>query len=269
MGRARERERKRARNNYMLAALVALIVIAGVSWTVRSKIESNRNRLDSTTMCPAQGPKGHYVLLIDTTDSFSFTQKESFVSVMRNVIERETPEGYLLSIFALGADYKDHAKPVVELCNPGTGLDKSEWTDDVEGLRAQYEKKFVVPVLKQAELLTASKAGKASPIFEMVQLVGINGFERHAVKGERRLIIISDMLHNTPEFHMYVADPDFSKFSASSYGRKSQAYLPNVDVELHYLMNAPQVQNRPNAGFWESYFEQAMARVKAVKIIEG
>lgn len=269
MSRASERERKRANKNYMFAAIIIAIVAAAVAGTSHILRESKKNGLDPITMCPALGAKGHFVLLIDTTDPFTFTQKEAFVSLMRNVIERSTPEGYLLSIFVMGADYKEHAKPVVELCNPGTGMDKSEWTADVKTLRSQYENKFVAPMAKQAELLVETHAAKASPIFEMVQLVGINGFERHAIKGERRLIIISDMLHNTPEYSMYTGQADFQKFSTSAYGRKSQATLTGIDVELHYLMNTPRLQDRSNTAFWEAYFNKAKARIEAVKLLEG
>ena len=269
MGRARARERERARNNYLVAAVVSIAVISLVVWTVLTKVESERHQLNKLTMCPAAGPKGHYILLIDTTDSFSFTQKESVMSLMRDIVERKVPEGYLLSIFALGEDYEINSRPIVELCNPGTASTKSEWTDDVKGLRKKYQQQFLAPLTKQATSLMSARPGKASPIFEMLQLVGINGFDRHAIEGERRLIIISDMLQNTSGYQMYSQTPDFQKFSATPYGKKAQASLPGVDIELHYLMNTPQVQGRANAHFWEYYFDQAKARLKAVNVIAG
>ncbi|WP_229458244.1 hypothetical protein [Massilia glaciei] len=248
----------------VFAATVA--IIGGVFYWIN---KSKQDSLNSITMCPVLGPKGHIVLLIDTTDPFTFTQKEAFLSLMRDVIQRRTPEGYLLSIFVLGADYKEHAKPIAELCNPGTGLGKSEWTADLKNLRSQYENKFVAPITKQAELLIGTQPAKASPIFEMVQLVGINAFELHAINGDRRLIIVSDMLHNTTEYSMYAGQPDFPTFSSSNYGRRSQSTLNGIDVELHYLMNSPRLQERPNVLFWEAYFDKAKARLVAVNPLAG
>jgi len=42
-----------------------------------------------------------------------------------------------------------------------------------------------------------------------------------------------------------------------------------VEVELHYLMNAPQLQTKRNLKFWEDYFNKAGARIVAVRPLEG
>jgi hypothetical protein len=103
----------------------------------------------------------------------------------------------------------------------------------------------------------------------MLQLVGINAFRKHDVKGERRLIIISDMLHNTPQFSMYRGPVDYETFAASKYGRKAQLELRDVEVELHYLINNPQLQTKRNLKFWEDYFIKAGAQIVAVRPMEG
>jgi hypothetical protein len=269
MSRARDRARRRDRIKYALAGVALLFAGAVTFMIVQKEKEAALAVPDSITLCPSDGPKGHYVVLIDTTDPFTFTQREAFLSIVRDIVERRTPEGFLLSVFVVGEDYKEHAKPVVELCNPGTARDKSGWTSDVKGLRETYDNKFVGKMKSQAELLTRIQPAKASPIFEMIQLVGINGFERRAVKGEHRLIIISDMLQNTPGYSMFTSTPDFQKFADSAYGHKSQAHLPETSVELYYLMNSPNLQKRQNLSFWEAYFEKAQARIIAVKPIEG
>ncbi|RYH56192.1 MAG: hypothetical protein EON54_12260 [Alcaligenaceae bacterium] len=115
----------------------------------------------------------------------------------------------------------------------------------------------------------AERSARTSPIFEMLQLVAVNGFRKHAIKGERRLIIMSDMLHNTPEFSMYRPLPDYSAFAASGYGQKMQLDLPDVEVDLNYLINSPQFQTKRNLRFWEEYFNKAGARIVTVKPLEG
>jgi len=269
MSRAKARARQNEIRNYAFAAFLFAVVLAAIGGWIYWKNTTKTTSYDPLTMCPTTGARGHIVLLIDTTDPFTFTQKETFVSLIREIVERRTPEGYLLSIFMLGEDYKENAKPVVELCNPGTGLDKSVWTDDVKGLRRAYEEQFVAPMTKQAEGLSSTASAKASPIFEMVQLAGINAFERHAIPGERRLVVVSDMLHNTPEFSMYTDQPDYTRFASSDYGKKAQAALEGVKVELHYLMNTPRLQNRANSVFWELYFDKAGARLVTVKPLAG
>ena len=123
--------------------------------------------------------------------------------------------------------------------------------------------------MKVSESLVATQPAKWSPIFEMLQLVGINGYRKQDVKGERRLIVMSDMLQNMPEFTMYKGPVEYSAFAASDYGKKAQSELTDVSVELHYLMNSPQLQTKRNLKFWEDYFLKAGARIVAVRPLEG
>jgi len=227
--------------------------------------------LDKGTLCPANGPQGHYVLLVDKTEPLNFTQKQAFSITLNDIIKKRTPAGYLLSIFVLDADFKANAEPLIELCNPGTGADKSAMTANLKKLRRQYENKFVEPMSKQLQALMSTTPAKFSPIFEMVQLVSINAFRKHDVKGERRLIILSDMLHHTPQFSMYLnpASYDYAAFAETTYGKKTQVDLSGTDVELLYLLHTPQIQTRRNLLFWENYFKKSGARVVAVSPLEG
>ena len=270
MARVGRHARKQRNMTIMLSifivVLLALVAAAVAYWTL-----SAEPGLDKVTLCPEDGPRGHYVLLVDKTDPLNFTQKQAFAVTLNDIIEKRTPPGYLLSIFVLGDDFKASAEPLLELCNPGTGADKSRMTANLKRLRQQYEHKFVEPMRKQAEALVSTTPAKASPILEMIQLVGINGFRKHDIKGERRLIILSDMLQNTPELSMFrsPADYDYAAFAATAYGRKTQTDLPGTDVELLYLLHTPKLQTRRNLLFWEDYFKKSGARVVAVQPLEG
>lgn len=248
-----------------LALAVVLAVLAGAGYFMFDRPKG----LDAQTMCPAAGPTGHIVLLVDKTDPLNFTQKQAFLGVLHELVEKRVPEGYLLSVFVLGEDVKGAAAPLAELCNPGDGSGKSELTANLKRLRAQYQDKFIEPMLRQADAMMSAAPAKTSPIFEMLQLVGINAYRRHDVKGERRLLVVSDMLHNTPRFSMYQGPADFAAFAETDYGKKARADLQGVEVELYYLMNSPRLQTKRNLAFWEDYFAQAGARIVAVRPLEG
>jgi len=243
----------------------AISIVAGAGLYMNSRPQP----LNRDTLCPAVGPAGHYVLLVDKTDPLNFTQKQAFSVMLRDLVEKRVPEGFLLSVFVLGEDFKQSASPLAELCNPGTGADKSELTANLKKRQAHYQEKFVVPLMNQSEGLVGLQSAKSSPIFEMLQLVGVNAFRKHAIKGQKRLIIMSDMLHNTPQFSMYGVPVDYQTFASSDYGRKMQLEMNKVDVELHYLMNSPKLQTKRNLKFWEDYFAKAGARIVAVQPIEG
>ena len=262
--RARQRRTRDIVVGTGIFAFIA-VVIAGAAFYMLTRPKP----LDPNSLCPASGPAGHYVLLVDKTDPLTFTQSQAFSVMLHELIEKRVPVGYLFSVFVLGEDFKENAAPLIELCNPGSGEGKSELDSNLKKLKAQYERNFVEPLLSQSSALLAIQPAKWSPIFEMLQLVGINGFRKHDVKGERRLIIMSDMLHNTVNFSMYKGPVDYAGFAASSYGRKAQLELPNVEVEIHYLINSPQLQTKRNLQFWEEYFTKAGARIVAVRPLEG
>ena len=265
----RGRRARSRQSHHLLLGILALVFVVGVAGGLLYFGFNKEPGIDSATLCPAKGPRGHYVLLVDKTDPMNFTQKQAFTVFLDELIRKRVPEGYLLSVFALGEDFKATAEPLVELCNPGSGEGKSALTNNLERARRAYEEKFIKPLMKQAEALQGTQPAKASPIFEMLQLVAINGFRKHGVQGERRLLLMSDMLHNGTSFSMYRAVPDYAAFATTEYGRKTQADLHDVKVELYYLLNTPQFQTRRNLKFWEDYFDKSGARLVEVRPLEG
>lgn len=262
----RARQRK---NQLLIYGIFLSLVVIAVLVSIGLYLTTKKPGLNATTLCPAEGPLGHYVLMVDKTDPLTFTQRQAFNVLLRDIAEKRTPEGYLLSVFVLGEDFKENARPLVEVCNPGTGSDKSDFTANLKKLRRKYEGQFLAPILGQTDELIAKQPSKSSPIFEMLQLIAINGFRTHDVRGERRLFLLSDMLHNTPQFSMYRGILDFQSYSSSEYGRKTQLSLEGVDVELRYLINTPQFQTKRNQLFWEEFFNKAGARVVAAQPLEG
>ena len=262
---------KAKRNDTLMwiAGVALLVVTAAAVALVTYTQVSRAPPLDDTTMCPASGPLGHIVLLVDKTDPLNFTQQQAFSVAMKELVETKVPEGHLLSIFVLGEKFEQSALPLIELCNPGSDVGKSELNANLKRLRRQYEDRFVRPLGDAAKALVASEPAKASPIFEMLQLVGINGFRKHAVRGPKRLVLVSDMLHNTPQFNMYAGPADFEIFESTDYAKRTQAELRDVSVELHYLMTTPRLQTRRNQIFWERYFERAGASLSEVRKVEG
>lgn len=262
----REKKQRRSQMLWGSAALLMALIIVGLAAFF---LTTAKDDLNSETLCPSEGPLGHYVLLVDKTDPFSFIQKEALQVELENIVKHKLPENYLFSVFSLGENFQNNAKPLVELCNPGDGKGKSHWTTTVPILQKRYQEKFLTPLQQIFEDLTSAERAKESPIFEMIQLVSINGFQKHAVLGEKKLIIMSDMLHNTSQFSMYKSKFDFEEFVVSPYGKKAQLELSNVSVELYYLMNSPSLQTRKHALFWEKFFDNAEARVVAIRPLGG
>lgn len=265
------RRRKKRESSYVLMGLLLLIslfVLGGV--IVYFWFSQQKDQIDKTTLCPQSGALAHTVLLIDKTDPLNFTQKQAFQVLMNNMMSEKIQQGELVSVFALGEDFTENDKPLLEICNPGDGQDKSEWTANLKRLKAQYEDRFIQPILKISNELIDVEPAKQSPIMEQIQMVSINGFQKHNIQGQKRLIIVSDMLQNSDGFSMYkTPNFNFNAFEKLHFASKVRSYLNNVRVELIYVMSNPKLQTRGNLAFWEQFFNKANARLTEVRPLEG
>jgi hypothetical protein len=262
---ARQRERWHVLGG-ILALCAALAVAGSALWLYLGQQDS---ALDPQTLCPVSGPKGHAVLLVDQTDPLNFTQKQAFLGYLAEFGQGKVQEGELLSVFVLGEELSSAARPLFAMCNPGQGQDKNIWTANPERLRRQFEARFQKPMAELAERLSQAQPARTSPIMEMLQLVAINGFRAAHTAGPQRLYVVSDMLQNTAGYSQYQGIIDFAEFQASPIFPKVRADLAGVEVELAYLLNAPQRQTRRHAKFWEDYFQAMGARLVSVRPLEG
>lgn len=268
MARISKAERRKKNRELMRATGLGLLLLVVLS--MGGYFFINRDIApDRLTLCPVTGPLGHYVVLVDNTDPYNFMQRQAFLQSLTSLAEEKVEEGHLLSIYVLGADVTEHATPVFEKCNPGVGEGKSEMTANLARIKKRFEDDFKKPILKLSETVLVDKPSDRSPIFEMLQIASINGFRAKDVKGDRVLVIFSDMLPNTQEFSMFKGSTPFRSFHDSHYGRKSQTDLGGVKVEVNYLLNYPKLQTRSQLSFWEEYFEKAGARLISVKTLEG
>lgn len=261
------RRRNRWQVLWGMLLLAAALAIAGSAAYLF--LLNRSDALDADSLCPASGPRGHVVLLVDKTDPLNFTQKQAFLEYLAEFGRGRVREGELFSVFVLGGDFTSTARPIFEMCNPGKGEDKDIWTANPEQIRRQFENKFLKPMSTLADQLQATEAAADSPIMEMLQLVAINGFRARDTDGSRRLYVVSDMLQNTAAYSHYRGDLDFPRFRESVLFQKTKTDLSNVEVELAYLLNSPARQTRRHLKFWEDYFRELGARIVAVRILEG
>lgn len=247
--------------------LVTLGVVGGLLY-----YKLTHEGIDKVTLCPVSGPKGQYVVLIDNTSPFPFTQKAALAQRLKSMAFNEVPEGYLLSVFLLGEHFQQHDKPIFELCNPGQWSDRSQLTSTKKFVDKDFNERFAKPLDAIIHQIPLNEHSKLSPIFQMLQLVGINGFEHANVKGDRKLVIYSDMLANMPEFSLYGGKPPtYADFSKTPYGRNAQSPgLANVSVTVQLLANEQKTpQTNRIADFWANYFDANGASVESITLMEG
>ncbi|WOF79233.1 hypothetical protein [Stutzerimonas kunmingensis] len=267
---ARRSKLARKKNNITLVLIVLVgLAIAGLLAGVVYLLLNTEAPPDPVTLCPASGPTGHTVVLVDNTEPMNFIQRQALTQRFKELAEKQVLEGQMISVFVLGESFADNAMPIFEKCNPGTGEGKSKLNANPAQIKARYIKEFRSPLMQLRQQITLDKPSDRSPVFEMLQMAAINGFNRVDAQGPRTLVVFSDMLPHMPEFSMFKSLPDFKTFSAGAYGRKSQASLDGVEVHLNYLINYPNLQTTKQAAFWEQYFDNSGAELVEIDTFEG
>lgn len=263
-------KRKSNAGTWILAVMILIALLAG-AWAY-GNFKLSQDTMDKVTLCPTKGAKGHVVVLIDNTSPFPFTQKAALTQRIKSMTATDIPEGYLLSVFLLGEKFEQNDKPIFERCNPGQWKDRSQLTATKKFVDRDFSEKFENPLHEVVRKIPLDQHSKLSPIFQMLQLVGVNGFSHANVDGDRKLIIYSDMLANMPEFSMYKGAPmSFGAFAKTPYGRNAQAPgLKGVVVTINLLANEHKTAQTNRLGdFWANYFEANDASLDGINSMEG
>lgn len=226
------------------------------------------NPPDPVSFCPQSGALGHVVVLIDRTTPLGFIQKKSLYAQMDDIVKERVKAGERLTIFVIDEDITKFSEPIFDKCNPGDGSTKNQWTDAPDKYAKLY-KNFLKEFKNIEFYFDSPQPRQFSPIMEMLQIASIDGFSNHSIKGGKKLIVISDMLHNTLMYSQYTDKIDFQQFKQTDYFKKVRTNLADVEVEIAYLMHSPPLQNRGHAKFWEDYFNEMGARLTAVQLIQG
>jgi len=164
-------------------------------------------------------------------------------------------------------------KPVFSICNPGDASDITNFDQKLapDFYQKQYEKKFEAPLNKVLEILTIDEKSNTSPIMEMIQHVSVTTFPLKETKHGNRLIIISDMIQNSPpNFSMY-SSYDFNSFKNSNYYKKVNTNLRNASIYILKTRrpNFEHLQGEKLIKFWQKFFKDMDSGNFTIDPVEG
>lgn len=254
----------------VLGVLVTVALVLGACYAVYAHFHAET--FDKVTLCPSGGANGQYVVLIDNTSPFPFTQKVALKQRLRDMVLNKVPTGAMLTVFVLGEDFKHNEEPVFEKCSPGQWVDGEGMNKTKKFVDKDFNEKFAKPLEAVVNRIPLDVRGKASPIFEMLQLVSIRGFGHDKAKGDKTLIIYSDMAANTAEFTMY-KNPQlkYKDFAKTTYVERVTApALENASVTINMMATEPSVTPYlKRSEFWAQYFSANKASLDHVDPMEG
>lgn len=261
--------------NIVIGVFFSLIVIGAVIWYFAYKYINPTIEIGKIDNCPIDSEliTGHSIFLIDSTDKISFRQEDAIEVDFLNRV-KNLPEYHRVSLFALTNDLETSRKPVISLCTPRK-FDKSrdnEFTTSKAYFDNLFIKRFNEPLkLKLSELINSEPAAN-SPIFEMLQLIKIDGFDRlsNGNQSPNNLIIYSDMLHNTKHFsHFQATSTSYEKFITTSYGQQVSPNLRGISISINLLMNNPNMQTNQLIQFWRELVKDRGGRIDSINHYPG
>ena len=260
----------------VLAVAIVLVVLAGLGglFLFVNQRAAALASLDSETLCPKAGPVSQFDVLIDRTGTLTEIQGEA---LKRQILAwaDAVPKHGAFKVYEVGHSGTDGGgamlQPVVAVCNPGDGSDKSSLDSKPQMWRQCYEEKFTAPIQYMLARMRLNEEQNQSPIMEGVQAIAVKDFGPDAPKGPKSLMVVSDLLQNQGGFSLYKAVPEIDAFWPTPYAGSLRVNLTGIHVELYMLhrLKAAVKQTDALGKFWIDWLERQGAEVDAFKSVPG
>ena len=258
----RDKKRSGDLKGYLIIGLVVVLLSSAAAYLFIN--EGNKVKINANTFCPTEESEqfGKTVALLDLTDPLNKAQKEFFLKEIKE-LKDQIPKHHSLTIYTLDEDLDLNRSRKITMCNPGTVEDIESTYDKISINPKEIKKRWVEGFSKQISdvvnnIMFDNNSQNTSPVMEMFQLIAINEFK--GFEGvDNEIIILSDMIQNTPEMSMYQNGLiSFSKFKKSDYFSKVRTNLnKNVTIKLFIIKrdgSRAMQEDEDFTNFWFSYF---------------
>ena len=233
--------------------LVSAFAFVGLAYLYLTK--EKVPRLDVSSLCPIDGPKGITVVLIDTSDDLPRATKDEALIIIRNIV-RQLPNYYRLDIKGLDIPGMK-SRLIFSKCNPGNGAGLSEWTASPTLAKERWKKSFEQPAITAIEGSLSDAKANSSPIMAAIQDIAIQEFTGAvAVNAPKELVIISDMIESTSEYSQYPGKGDltYERFQRSKAYLKFRTDLRGANLDIRYVTRpAAKLDSVSHANFWKKW----------------
>ena len=249
-GRRRQERRKNLIGGVMIA--VSALVLAGfLIWGQMS----DRAGLDRAN-CPEDGRYAAQIaILVDPSDSLTTVQR-SVVSRILETIEFDAPETAEIRLYPLSRAGRGDATSVLRTCVPAHPDGVSPFTGNPQIAARKYEE-FATSLRRGLSALLNAREDHVSPLLEGIQVAAVNAFQPRRSNMRRQLLIVSDMLQNSPTMSFYREAADFGSLLRNPDYGTLRVDLSGVEVSVFLLARggeAGRIQAGTMRQFWADYF---------------
>ncbi|MCE8468066.1 hypothetical protein LZ189_03200, partial [Rhodovulum sulfidophilum] len=134
-------------------------------------------------------------VLLDLTDPLSPAQHSQLMAWLEEEIDA-APRG---TQFTMGVVSEDHANwgATEPLCKPQTGASANSLTQNARLIDDRYHELFLAPLNARLESMVSASGADRSPIMESLQALVSDSAGFVTFKGDRRIVIVSDLLQHS------------------------------------------------------------------------
>lgn len=246
-----------------LGALAVVTVLGGAFWW--SSKDTIANAVDPRTLCPAStGPVSMTAVLLDLTDPLSPAQHSQLMAWLEEEIDA-APRG---TQFTMGVVSEDHANwgATEPLCKPQTGASANSLTQNARLIDDRYHELFLAPLNARLESMVSASGADRSPIMESLQALVSDSAGFVTFKGDRRIVIVSDLLQHSATLSFYRGG-DWESFRSSPDFQRIGTTLNGAEVQIYQIPRPTEGVRDPAIldDFWVNYFERQGSHRPLVK----
>lgn len=255
MSRRSLRSSSRDKNKVLgwIYGLIGVVIIAGII-VAAVALNLGRREIDRVTGCPKDGYASVTVALVDLTDPINPIQAAALRNALLKVLN-DVPKFGRLEIYPLAPTTMSTIEPLFFGCNPGSGRDvDSRISGNPELADRLWKEKFADKVDSVVAELQKILPQENSPILEGIQSVSVTAFGSPLgdAAPEKRILLLSDMIHHTSDLSMYQGAPTFDNFKNTQYYLRVKPFLRGAKVDVFLIVRDTRrnVQQPPLYKFW-------------------
>jgi hypothetical protein len=145
------------------------------------------------------------------SDEFSEPQRLKIKNEL-DQLKPGIPRFGLIEVYAVDRIGDRLTKPLLHLCNPGTGADLSPYYQNPDLARRRW-REFSQQIDRELARLMAAPETPSSPIFEAIQATALRTFNAAEHRDlPKHLVIVSDLMQNVPQkLSQYEGIPSFER----------------------------------------------------------
>jgi hypothetical protein len=267
----RRRVRNRARRGESKLGIVAasflmFVVVVFIGGIFTFSANNELKEIDEKTLCYKDDvPTDIIAILIDSTEPLDEKTVRNAQLEIENII-KNSPTNTLVNLYAIETGSEEHIRPIANLCKPDDGTSASELTSSPAWIKKIFNDKFVLPLGDHLTSLLNMPPSTSSPIIESLQSAVIESFLSHENSGDKKIVLISDMIQNTSMYSFYKESLSFNSYF-SKVKNSGTGLINLTDINIQVLVvpnNVPNGTREDLTRFWGKFFRENNANSNVI-----